>query len=35
MTLVDWNENDEIRAFFSEVGGIVFEVMRVEPKAKG
>lgn len=32
MRLVDWNENDGIRAFFAEVGGIVFEVMRVEPK---
>ena len=31
--LVDWNEKDDIRAFFAEVGGIVFEVMRVEPKA--
>ena len=30
--LVDWNEQDNIRAFFAEVGGIVFEVMRVEPK---
>ena len=33
MQLVDWNEKDDIRAFFAEVGGIVFEVMRVEPKA--
>jgi catechol 2,3-dioxygenase-like lactoylglutathione lyase family enzyme len=31
--LVDWNERDNVRAFFAEVGGIVFEVMRVEPKA--
>ncbi len=31
--LVDWNEQDNIRAFFAEVGGIIFEVMRVEPKA--
>ncbi|HKA13745.1 MAG TPA: VOC family protein [Myxococcota bacterium] len=30
--LVDWNERDGIRAFFAEVGGILFEVMRVEPK---
>ena len=30
--LVDWNEKDGIRAFFAEVGGIVFEVLRVEPK---
>ncbi len=33
MQLVDWNEKDGIRAFFAEVGGIMFEVMRVEPKA--
>jgi hypothetical protein len=32
MQLVDWNEKDDIRAFFAEVGGIVFEVLRVEPK---
>ncbi len=32
--LVDWNEKDTIRAFFAEVGGIIFEVMQVEPKAK-
>ena len=32
MQLVDWNERDGVRAFFAEVGGIVFEVMRVEPK---
>jgi len=30
--LVDWNERDGVRAFFAEVGGIMFEVMRVEPK---
>ena len=30
--LVDWNERDGVRAFFAEVGGILFEVMRVEPK---
>jgi hypothetical protein len=30
--LVDWNERDGQRAFFAEVGGILFEVMRV-PKA--
>jgi len=34
VNLVDWNENDNVRAFFAEVGGIIFEVMRVEPKAK-
>ncbi len=33
MQLVDWNERDGVRAFFAEVGGILFEVMRVEPKA--
>jgi catechol 2,3-dioxygenase-like lactoylglutathione lyase family enzyme len=33
LTLVDWNERDGVRAFFAEVGGILFEVMRVEPKA--
>ncbi len=30
--LVDWNDKDDVRAVFAEVGGIVFEVMRVEPK---
>jgi len=34
MQLVDWNDRDGVRAFFAEVGGIMFEVMRVEPKAK-
>jgi catechol 2,3-dioxygenase-like lactoylglutathione lyase family enzyme len=28
----DWTERDRIRAFFAEVGGITFEVLRVEPK---
>jgi catechol 2,3-dioxygenase-like lactoylglutathione lyase family enzyme len=32
LQLVDWNERDGVRAFFAEVGGIMFEVMRVEPK---
>ena len=32
MQLVDWNERDGVRAFFAEVGGVMFEVMRVEPK---
>jgi hypothetical protein len=32
MQLVDWNDKDGVRAFFAEVGGILFEVMRVEPK---
>ena len=29
--LVDWGETN-IRAFFAEVGGVTFEVLRVEPK---
>ena len=29
--LVPWGDGQGIRAFFAEVGGIVFEVMRVEP----
>jgi hypothetical protein len=32
MQLVNWNDRDGVRAFFAEVGGIMFEVMRVEPK---
>jgi hypothetical protein len=32
MQLVPWGEKEGIRAFFAEVGGIMFEVMRVEPK---
>ena len=35
MLLVDWNERDGVRAFFAEVGGIMFEVMRVEAKNQG
>jgi hypothetical protein len=30
MQLVPWGDWQGIRAFFAEVGGIVFEVMRVE-----
>ena len=30
MQLVPWGKGQGIRAFFAEVGGIVFEVMRVE-----
>jgi hypothetical protein len=30
MELVPWGDGQGIRAFFAEVGGIVFEVMRVE-----
>ena len=33
MRLFPWNENESVRAFFAEVGGLVFEVMRVEPRA--
>ena len=32
MQLVPWGDDQGIRAFFAEVGGIVFEVMRVEAK---
>jgi hypothetical protein len=31
--VADWNERDNIRFFFCVVGGLMFEVMRVEPKA--
>ncbi len=31
--IADWNERDNIRYFFCVVGGLMFEVMRVEPKA--
>jgi hypothetical protein len=30
MELVPWGKGQGVRAFFAEVGGIVFEVMRVE-----
>ena len=30
LQLVPWGDGQGIRAFFAEVGGIVFEVMRVE-----
>ena len=33
MELVPWGEKQGVRAFFAEVGGIVFEVMRVEAEA--
>jgi hypothetical protein len=29
--VVDWHAGDAIRFFFAEVGGVVFEVLRVEP----
>jgi hypothetical protein len=32
ITVADWNERDNIRNFFCVVGGIMFEVIRVEPK---
>jgi len=32
ITVADWNERDNIRNFFCIVGGLVFEVIRVEPK---
>jgi hypothetical protein len=31
--VADWNERDNIRFFFCVVGGLMFEVMRVEPKS--
>ena len=34
MELVPWGKGQGIRAFFAEVGGIVFEVMRVEAVAE-
>jgi hypothetical protein len=33
ITVVDWNERDDIRNFFCVVAGLMFEVVRVEPKA--
>src|SRR5439155_6610963 len=32
ITVGDWNERDNIRNFFCIVGGLMFEVIRVEPK---
>ena len=32
ITVADWNERDNIVNFFCTVGGLVFEVIRVEPK---
>jgi hypothetical protein len=32
ITVADWNERDNIRNFFCLVGGLMFEVIRVEPK---
>lgn len=31
--VVDWSEEANIHAFFARVGGVTFEVMRVEPKS--
>ena len=33
VTVADWNERDNIRNFFCVVGGLMFEIIRVEPKA--
>ena len=33
ITVADWNERDNIRNFFCVVGGLMFEVIRVEPKS--
>ena len=32
ITVADWNEHDNIRNFFCVVGGVTFEVIRVEAK---
>ena len=32
ITVADWNERDNIRNFFCRVGGLTFEVIRVESK---
>jgi hypothetical protein len=33
ITVADWNERDNIRNFFCIVGGLMFEIIRVEPKS--
>jgi len=33
VTVADWNDRDNIRNFFCIVDGLMFEVIRVEPKA--
>lgn len=33
MTVADWNERDNIRNFFCIVGDLMWEIIRVEPKA--
>jgi hypothetical protein len=35
ITVADWNERDNIRNFFCIVAGLMFEVIRVEPKNAG
>jgi hypothetical protein len=32
ITVADWNERDDIRNFFCVVAGLMFEIIRVEPK---
>jgi hypothetical protein len=32
ITVADWNDRDDIRNFFCVVDGVMFEVIRVEPK---
>jgi hypothetical protein len=32
ITVADWNERDNIRNFFCVVAGLMFEIIRVEPK---
>ena len=32
ITVADWNDRDNIRNFFCVVGGLMFEIIRVEPK---
>jgi hypothetical protein len=33
ITVADWNERDDIRNFFCVVAGLMFEIIRVEPKS--
>src|SRR2546421_5946199 len=35
ITVADWNERDDIRNFFCVVAGLMFEIIRVEPKQAG
>jgi hypothetical protein len=34
ITVVDWNERDNIRNFFCIVGDLMWEIIRVEPKER-